>query len=241
MVENDPLSFEGFNRLSATSTQLMSATKRGPTSWPNSPVKRNASLFAQASSPTGTMDRRSMTLFSNPPPSLPEFGSASINNHKVEGHSPLPPPPPPGVPGAESDMSLATRGLMGSAIPPFLLDKKRPDSPMPPTYRSLPPAPQAISMAEESTRSKNPTIRPLSPPFETNSGIYGSFNKFHDVTGQNYPQQRPRNRATQSAEDLFAFATGSTDSSMLNYPPLPKVRSQLNLSNSTKSRRSRTH
>lgn len=240
MVANDSLSFEDSNRLPATSTQLMSATKRGPTSWPNSPVKRNTSLFAQGSFPVGSNDRRSMTLFSIPPPSLPDFGSASIN-HKVEGHPPLPPPPPPAVPGAESDMSLATRGLMGSATPPFLLDKQRPDSPMPPPYRILPPAPQAISMAEESTRSKNPTIHPLSPPFEMNSGVYGSFDKFDNVTAQSYPQQRPRNRATQSAEDLFAFATGPTDSSMLNYPPLPKVRSQMNLGNSTKSRRSRTH
>lgn len=223
--------------------QLSSSTKRGPTSWPNSPVKRNASLFSpNTGSKLQTKDGFSMEEMSfAPPTTMPNLSSAlartSSTNRKKEGHAPLspPPPPPPLAPGADplTERALA-RGILGSAVPPFLLDKKRPDSPLPPLYsfRSLPPSPQALSPGNNRspfhTFSSNTTINTMVEPSSLD------------------PPLRFKNGNSQSAENLFKMASAgisAAGTAFPDYPPLPKTRSQLSLSmtNTTKSRRTRTH
>lgn len=222
--------------------------KRGPTSWPNSPVKRNASLFSSASfsstfaSESGERKtlRNSVSMCIPPPPPPPGAAEHHPAKPTDSGTSSLLPPPPPFMTRSDNDkidQDKAMREMSKSSgiLSPFLLfDKRRPDSPMPPIFRSLPPSPQALSMSTQdfSSRHNQQDARSVAPfvggglaPLPTSKeGGYSPLSSY-------------RGKASQSAEDLLALASSGPISNPVRThytapSPLPKSRSQVNFGSS---------
>lgn len=225
-----PMHLAGLFHVASGAPQLASSTKRGPTSWPNSPVKRNTSLFTLRPD----MHPKDSFHMINMPPAPPSTAGASSSHRKKERHASMsPPPPPPPMPCPEYQTErIVSRAMLDGAIPPFLLDKKRPDSPMPPLYpfRSLPPSPQ--------TKLNQTAFADVANDSEMSGADFQFLTTTQDYSG---PQSRYRGRNSQSAEDLFRMANTPSSGQLPDHLPLPKMRSQVNLATNGKSRRSRTH
>jgi hypothetical protein len=165
------------------------SNKRGPTSWPNSPVKRNASLFSQ-SPPQASESFTNKVLPFHVPFEANERKHKSLMKRKQLSALPPPPPPPPIALTAATAAGLETAGegaisraLLSGNLPGFLSDTRRPDSPMPPvsssTGRTLRSSPLALSMANEHAAAFMPYNMPPS-----------SSSRF-------------RTRSSQSADEMF--------------------------------------
>lgn len=122
-----------------------SSTKRGATSWPNSPVKRNASVFT----PLKSMGIAKMPLPYSPPRLTGDVDSDTDTAGDVPQADTYigPLPVAPAVSGwSNNPASLA---LLGPGS--FLRAHIRPDSPMPPSDGTLSVPPSSLSRARSST------------------------------------------------------------------------------------------